>query len=99
MYRIIIKEKSNLYRFLTVKEEIKKEVSTEVTDPDTNEVRTEITLVGTGEFQTVMYETDTKDDLEAKCIELLNTYTATDFLPINTEIYDLDLVWKTNLVN
>lgn len=95
MYSILIKDKSALYRFLTVKQESMKEVSQEVTDPDTNEVRTEITLVGTGEYETVTYSTLDKDELEAKCIELLNSYKATDFMPIDTLEYSTDLIWKS----
>lgn len=94
MYSILIKEKPNTYRFLTVKEEIMKEVVTEVTDPDTNEVRNETTLVGTGEYQTVIFTTKDKEELETKCVETLNTYNATEFIPVNTEEYSMDLVWK-----
>lgn len=94
MYSILIKDKGNLYRFLTVKQEIMKEISTEVTDPDTNEVRTDTTLVGTGEYETVTYSTSEKDELEAKCIELLKTYNSTEFMPIDTLAYDTDLIWK-----
>lgn len=66
MYSILIKDKSNLYRFLTVKQEIMKEENVEVTDLDTQEVRTETTLVGTGEYKTVTYSTESKDELEEK---------------------------------
>lgn len=97
MYSILIKDTKNagLYRFLTVKQEIMKEKSTEVTDPDTNEVRTETTFVGTGVYQTVTYSTSDKDELETKCIELLKTYNSTEFMPIDTLVYDTDLIWKT----
>ena len=97
MYSILIKDSKNagLYRFLTVKQEIMKEESKEVTDSDTQEVRTETTLVGTGEYATVIFETESKDELEGKCIELLNSYKATDFMPIDTLKYTTDLVWKT----
>lgn len=95
MYSILIKDKNALYRFLTVKQEVMKEVSQEVTDPDTNEVRTETILVGTGEYETVTYSTLDKDELEAKCIELLNSYKATDFMPIDTLEYSTDLIWKS----
>lgn len=97
MYSILIKDSKNagLYRFLTVKQEIMKEESKEVTDQDTQEVRTETTLVGTGEFETVTYSTESKDELEGKCIELLNSYKATDFMPIDTLKYTTDLVWES----
>lgn len=97
MYSILIKDSKNagLYRFLTVKQEIMKEESKEVTDLDTQEVKTETTLIGTGEFETVTYATESKDELEAKCIELLNSYKATDFMPIDTLKYTTDLVWTT----
>lgn len=72
-----------------------KEVSQEVTDTETNEVRTETTLVGTGEYETVTYSTLDKDELEAKCIELLNSYKATDLMLIDTLEYSTDLIWKS----
>lgn len=96
MYSILIKDKPNLYRFLTVKQEIMKEESQEVTDPDTQEVKTEITLVGTGEYETVRFETENRDELEAKCVELLGTYNKNEFLAVNTEPYQMDLIWNAN---
>lgn len=97
MYSILIKDSKSpsLYRFLTVKQEIMKEETQEVTDPSTNEVRTETTYVGTGEYETVIYNTDDKDELEAKCIELLNNYKVTEFIPVDTLEYTTDLIWNT----
>ena len=97
MYKILIKDTKNagLYRFLTVKQEIMKEESQEVTDPDTKEVKTETISVGTGEYETVIFETESKDELEGKCIELLNSYKVTDFMPIDTLKYTTDLVWES----
>lgn len=97
MYSILVKDKQNLYRFLTVKQEIMKEEVNEVTDPETDEVRQETTLVGTGEYETVKYSTSEKDELEAKCVELLKTYNVTEFMPIDTLEYDTDLVWKSDV--
>ena len=96
MYSILIKDMKNVgqYRFLTVKQEVVREENTEITDPDTNEVRTETTLVGTGNYEIVTYSTSDKDELEAKCVELLKTYNSTEFMPIDTLAYDTDLVWK-----
>lgn len=96
MYSILVKDKQNLYRFLTVKQEIMKEEVNEVTDPETDEVRQETTLVGTGEYQTITYATEEKDELEAKCVELLKTYNSTEFMPIDTLAYDTDLIWKSD---
>ena len=98
MYSILIKDTKNagLYRFLTVKQEIMEEESKEVTDPDTKEVKNEITLVGTGEYETIRFETENKDELEAKCVELLGTYNKNEFLPVNTEPYQMDLIWNAN---
>lgn len=93
MYAILIKDKPNLYRFLSVKKEIMKEESKEVTDTETNEVRTDTVLVGTGNYETVRFETDSRDELEAKCVELLGNYNKNEFMPINTEPYNMDLVW------
>lgn len=95
MYSILIKDKSNLYRFLTIKQEIMEEKINEITDSETFEVRQETTLVGTGEYETVRYTTSEKDELETKCIELLKTYNITEFIPVDTLEYDTDLVWKS----
>jgi hypothetical protein len=94
MYSILIKDKSNLYRFLTVKQDITKEETKEVTDDETQEVKTETVLVPTGETEVVVYTTEDRDELEKKCIELLNSYKATDFIPVDTLEYSTDLIWK-----
>ena len=71
MYKILIKDsKTGMYRYLTVKQEIMKEQKETVTDEDTHEVKEVTTLVGTGEYETVEYSTENKDELEKKCIEL-----------------------------
>jgi hypothetical protein len=94
MYSILIKDKSNLYRFLTVKQDITKEETKEVTDDETQEVKTETVLVPTGETEVVVYATEDRDELEKKCIELLNSYKATDFIPVDTLEYSTDLIWR-----
>lgn len=96
MYSILIKDTKNagLYRFLTVKQEIMEEKTTTVTDEDTHEVKQETTYVGTGEYETVRFETEEKDELEEKCIELLRSYKVTDFLPVDTLDYTTDLIWN-----
>lgn len=95
MYAILIKEKPNLYRFLTVKQDILREESKEVTDPDTNEVRTETIMVPTGDTEVVRFETDSRQVLEDKCIEILGTYNKNQFVPINTEPFEMDLLWNS----
>lgn len=88
MYKILIKDsKTGMYRYLTVKQEIMKEQKETVTDEDTHEVKEVTTEVGTGKYETVPFETKERDELEKKCIELLNSYKATEFLPINTLKY------------
>ena len=100
MYSVLIQDKKDksLYRFLQVKEEIMEEVSTEVEDPDTHEVRTEIKLVGTGKFQTVKYREPDKEKFEQKCISLLDTYNRTEIVPVSLEEYDVDLLWNSDNV-
>lgn len=95
MYAILVKEKPNLYRFLTVKKDIMREESTEVTDPDTNEVRTETTLVPTGDTEVVRFETESRQELEDKCIEILGTYNKNQFMAINTEPFEMYLLWNS----
>ncbi|MBD5534510.1 MAG: hypothetical protein HDQ99_02395 [Lachnospiraceae bacterium] len=99
MYAILIKDKSNLYRFLTVKQDIMREESEEITDPDTQEVRTETTLVPTGDTEVVRFETDSREKLEAKCIEILGTYNKNQFMAINTEPFEMDLLWNSEKEN
>ena len=95
MYAILIKDKSNLYRFLTVKKDIMREESTEVTDPETKEVRTETTLVPTGDTEVVRFETDSREELESKCVDILGTYNKNQFMAINTEPFEMDLLWSS----
>ena len=98
MFSVLIRDKKdkNIYRFLQVKEEVMEEITTEVTDPETNEVRTETELVGTGKFETVNYKESSKDKFEEKCIELLNTYNRTEIVPVSLEEYDVDLLWNSD---
>lgn len=97
-YSVLIQDKKDksVYKFLQIKEEIMEEVSKEVEDPDTHEVRTETELVGTGKFQTVKYREENKDKFEEKCIELLNTYNRTEIVPVALEEYDVDLLWNSD---
>ena len=99
-YSVLIRDKKDktIYRFLQVKEEIMEEISKEVEDPDTHEVRTETELVGTGKFQTVSYKESNKDRFEEKCIDLLNTYNRTEIVPVALEEYDVDLLWNSDNV-
>lgn len=98
MYSILIQDKKDktIFRFLQVKEETMEEISKEVEDPDTHEVRTETELVGTGKFETVKYKEDNKDKFEEKCIDLLNTYNRTEIVPVFLEEYDVDLLWDSD---
>ena len=100
MYSILIKDsKTGMFRFLTVKQEIMEEHKETVEDEGTHEVKEVITEVGTGEYETVPFETEDRDELEKKCIELLNSYKATEFLPIDTLKYSTDLIWDADKKN
>lgn len=98
MYSVLIRDKrdKSIYRFLQVKQEIMEELSKEVEDPDTHEVRIETELIGTGKFETVKYKEENKDKFEEKCIELLNTYNRTEIVPVSLEEYDVDLLWDSD---
>lgn len=99
-YSVLIQDKKDksVYRFLQVKEEIMEEVSKEIEDPDTHEVRTETELIGTGKFSTVKYKESDKDKFEKNVIELLNTYNRTEIVPVSLEEYDVDLLWNSDNV-
>ena len=98
MYSVLIRDKKDktIYRFLQVKEEIMEEVSKEVEDQDTHEIRTETESVGTGRFQTVNYKEENKDKFEEKCVSLLDTYNRSEIIPISLEDYSVDLVWSSD---
>lgn len=97
MYSILINDKKDktIYRFLQVKKEITKTINEEVEDPSTHEVRQVEKTVGTGEYETVRYTTEDKDEFEKKFIELLGTYNKNELIPVNVEGYDVDVLWKT----
>lgn len=97
-YSVLIQDKKDksVYRFLQVKEEIMEEVSKEIEDPDTHEVRIETELIGTGKFSTVKYKESDKDKFEKKVIDLLNTYNRTEIVPVSLEEYDVDLLWDSD---
>ena len=98
MYSVLIRDKKDksIYRFLQVKEEIMEEVSKEIEDPDTHEIRTETESVGTGKFQTVNYKEENKDKFEEKCVSLLDTYNRSEIIPVSLEDYSVDLVWSSD---
>lgn len=97
-YSVLIQDKKDksVYRFLQIKEEIMEEVSKEVEDPDTHEVRTETELVGTNKFKVNKYKESDKDKFEQKCINLLDTYNRTEIVPVALEEYDVDLLWNSD---
>ena len=100
MYSILIKDsKTGMFRFLTVKQEIMKEQKETIEDESTHEVKEVTTEVGTCKYETVSFETKERDELEKKCIELLNSYKATEFLPIDTLKYSTDLIWDADKKN
>lgn len=91
MYKILIRDEKNksYYKFLTVRQEIT-EVQ-QVPDALGNLVDT---IVGTGNFETVPYTTDDRDELEAKCVELFSLYNKVQFIPVDDLDYDIDLIFS-----
>lgn len=87
---------SKLYRFLTVKEPVMKEIKTEVTDEDTQEVKEVITYEPTGETQTINYSETNKQAFEEKYISLLDTYNRKQIIPVSIEDYDLDMIFDSD---
>jgi len=87
---------SKLYRFLTVKEPVMKEIKTEVTDEETQEVKEVITYEPSGETKTVNYSENDKQKFEEKYISLLDTYNRKQIIPISIEDYDLDMIFTSD---
>lgn len=97
-YAILVQNEKDpkLFKFLTVKEPVMKEVKTEVTDEETQEVKEVITYEPTGETQTVNYSTSDKQEFEDKYISLLDTYNRKQIVPISVEEYDLDMIFNSD---
>lgn len=100
-YSILIKDSKDpkIFRFLTVKEEIMEEIKTETTDDSTGEVKENITYKGTGEFHTVRYIEEDKQAFEEKYLEMLNTYSRSQLLPVSLETYMLDMIFDSDKEN
>ena len=86
-YAILVQNEKDpkLFKFLTVKEPVMKEVKTEVTDEETQEVKEVITYEPTGETQTVNYSSSDKQEFEDKYISLLDRYNRKQIIPISVE--------------
>lgn len=97
-YTILVQNEkdSKLYKFLTVKEPVMKEIKTEVTDEETNEVKEVITYEPTGETQTVNYSESDKQSFEDKYISLLDTYNRKQIIPVAIEDYNLDMIFDSD---
>lgn len=86
----------SIYKFLTVKESVMKEIKTEVTDEDTQEVKEVVTYEPTGETQTVNYSEGDKRKFEDKYISLLDTYNRKQIIPVSIEDYALDMIFDSD---
>lgn len=94
-YAILVRNEKDpkFFKFLTVKEPVMKEIKTEVTDEETNEVKEIIAYEPTGETQTVNYSTSDKQEFEDKYISLLDTYNRKQIVPVSIEEYALDMIF------
>lgn len=97
-YAILVQNEKDpkLYKFLTVKEPVMKEIKTEVTDEEIQEVKEVITYEPTGETQTVNYSETDKQAFEEKYINLLDTYNRKQIIPVSIEDYDLDMIFDSD---
>ena len=97
-YAILVQNEKDpkLFKFLTVKETVMKEIKTEVTDEETNEVKEVITYEPTGETQTVNYSESDKQSFEDKYISLLDTYNRKQIIPVAIEDYNLDMIFDSD---
>lgn len=97
-YTILVQNERDpkLYKFLTVKEPVMKEIKMEVTDEETQEVKEVITYEPTGDTQTVNYSESDKQAFEDKYINLLDTYNRKQIIPIAIEDYNLDMIFDSD---
>ena len=99
MYSILIQDKKNNghFSFLQVKKEVMHETVEKVED-DSGNLIDKIVYTPTGQFENVIYEEESRDKFEEKCIDLLNTYNRTEIVPVSLEEYDVDLLWNSDNV-
>lgn len=97
-YAILVQNDKDpkLFKFLTVKEPIMKEIKTEVTDEETQEVKEVVTYEPTGDTQTVNYSESDKQAFEEKYISLLDTYNRKQIIPVAIEDYNLDMIFDSD---
>ncbi len=97
-YAILVQNEKDpkLYKFLTVKEPVMKEIKTEVADEGTQEVKEVITYEPTGDTQTVNYSESDKQAFEEKYISLLDTYNRKQIIPVSIEDYALDMIFDSD---
>ena len=97
-YAILVQNEKDpkLYKFLTVKEPVMKEIKIEVTDEETQEVKEVISYEPTGETQTVNYSESDKQAFEDKYISLLDTYNRKQIVPVSIEDYNLDMIFDSD---
>lgn len=95
MFQILIKDqKTNNYKPLFIKVEDTETVETQVTDPVSGNVTTVTEEKGLGTYSTVLFETEDMDVLEKKYVELLETHTKADLVPIDNLAHTIDIVWS-----
>ncbi|MDE5778454.1 MAG: hypothetical protein K2I10_08150 [Lachnospiraceae bacterium] len=73
-----------------------KEVKTEITDEETQEVKEIILYETTGETQTVNYSESDKQAFENKYISLLDSYNRKQIIPVAIEDYNLDMIFDSD---
>ena len=97
-YTILVQNERDpkLYKFLTVKEPVMKEIKTEVTDEQTQEVKEVITYEPTGETRTANYTESDKQAFEEKYISLLDTYNRKQIIPVAIEDYNLEMSFDSD---
>ena len=86
---------NSIYSFVTVEQEIYNEVPKIVVDELTGEQTTVIekVLVGTEE---VVFETEDRDVLEKKLIEMIKTVAANNITPVVVDDYTIDLIFQND---
>ena len=97
MYSVLIKDKKfpGNFSYLQVKKEIMNETVEKVEDESNNMVD-KIIYTPTGEFENVVFQAKTKEELEAKAKELLQTYNLSELRFIDDLQYGVDFSWETS---
>lgn len=97
MYSVLIKDKkiNGSFSYLQVKKEVMTETIEKADDGSGNMVD-KVVSTPTGEFINAIFQAKTKEELEEKAKELLQTYSLSELRFIDDLQYGVDFSWEAS---